>query len=129
MECVLCTGGKEDCSHLLFERPFAREIWASLSISQAISLVRPFGDLYSVASGAGMALAVLWADWLHCTEVVYSDREALKDGIIQDVESISLVWRDVRCEGIFHNTFNLSSSITTSLILTAAVSNLARIMS
>ena len=31
-DCVLCTGAVEDCSHLFFECPFARAIWASRKI-------------------------------------------------------------------------------------------------
>ena len=33
-ECAMYTGGKEDCSHLFLECPFAHTIWASQSTSQ-----------------------------------------------------------------------------------------------
>ena len=74
---VPCIGGEEDCSHLFLECPFAQEIWASQQIPQADAslAVACWGSLWGgIISRVGepeWLLAMLWAIWLHCNEIIF----------------------------------------------------------
>ena len=56
VECAMCIGGKEDCSQLIFEYPFAHAIWACHRTSWwVLHQQRPSRDLsrWMIQDGGG----------------------------------------------------------------------------
>ena len=91
-------GGGQDCSHLLFECPFAYVISASEKIPRLdVTSDEAFWTLlrHGASKGEmdqGRTLAVLWEIWLHRNEQFFLWRAVLADEVIQQVDSFVSCW-------------------------------------
>lgn len=96
--CVLCEGGREDCSHLFFECPVAREVWTAEGCARVDpSSETTFWTSLRAGTYRGEAewqklFAILWAIWIHRNDVVFRGLSPSAMAIQYGVRGLTRLW-------------------------------------
>ena len=99
VECPLCAGAAEDCSHLFFEGRFAQMAWRAtttccLVTSSADSFWQSISrGPFRHASEWQSIFAMLWSIWLHRNDVVFKGRPPSVNAIQHDARRLTLFWQ------------------------------------
>ena len=87
MNCPLCDGEIEDCSHLFFTCPMVQEAWrtsgaARPTVSSGVEFWSSFIDnSFRWEMAWRRVFATLWAIWIHRNEVIFGDVTPSGDAI------------------------------------------------
>ena len=101
--CILLSGGEEDCTDLFFQCPFACMIWATQGVpSVDATYETTFRDSIQQCrlspKEGGRVLAVLWAIWLY-RDVLLSRGRLFVLTVVHDVGGIMTSWFPNTLEG------------------------------
>ena len=98
VECPLCAGAVEDCSHLFFACPLAQAVWQAASVGRLrVSLEEAFWR--SLSDGPfcretewQTIFATLWSLWAHRNKVIFRGRTPSIDAIQHDARGFASFW-------------------------------------
>ena len=116
VECPLCAGAVEDCSHLFFVCPLAQAVWQGANVGRlGVSSEEAFWQ--SLGDGPfrrevewQTIFAILCSVWTHRNEVIFRGRIPSVDAIQHEGVCIALAQRRSRplayCTPVAHDLFN-----------------------
>ena len=82
MNCPLCDGEIEDCSHLFFTCPMVQEAWRTSGAARpTVSSDEEFWSSFRRETAWRRVFAILWAIWIHRNEVIFRGVTPSSDAI------------------------------------------------
>ena len=99
VECPLCAGAVEDCSHLFFACPLAHAVWQAANVSRlAVSSEEAFWQLLGDRPFRREAewqtiFSTLWSLLTHRNEVIFRGRTPSVDVIQHDARGFASFWQ------------------------------------
>ena len=98
VECPLCAGAVEDCSHLFFACPLAQVVWQATNVGRLVvsseeAFWRSLGDgPFRREAEWQTIFATLWSLWTHKNKVIFRGRTPSVDAIQHDAREFASFW-------------------------------------